>query len=140
MAARWIAAVAVVCAVSLLYADGPSDNVAEKVRPVPPPGIAVDEAEQTKLKTALTELASEIANLRKVLDKKPLLAMLPDVQIFHEAVRYALVYNEFYDKKELTTASNLLKAGLERAKSSARRQSSLGDGEWPDCARLCFQD
>jgi len=41
---------------------------------------------------------------------------LPDVQIFHNAVRYALTYNEFYDVKQVATAKAFLKLGQERAK------------------------
>src|SRR5262249_10736127 len=100
-----------------LLADGPGDNVPEKVRPVPPPGIAVPDEERADLTSGIEELGKEIETVRKQLQSKPgLLGLLPDVQIFHNAVRYALKHNEFYDRKEIDVARPHLKRGLERAK------------------------
>jgi hypothetical protein len=45
----------------------------------------------------------------------PTCALLPDVQIYHNAVRYALTYNEFFNNKEIAVARDLLKQGMERA-------------------------
>ncbi len=102
---------------SLLLADGPSDNVPDKVRPVPPKGIALDEADRAKLQDGVEALGKEIAQLRRDLKNKPaLLESLPDVQIYHNAVRYALAYDEFYNKKEVAVAQKLLDQGIERAK------------------------
>src|SRR5205823_14551777 len=56
--------------------------------------------------------------------RPPLLELLPDVQIYHNAVRYALKYNEFYSDKEFVVARNLLRQGLERA-------TALRDGKAP---------
>ncbi len=99
-----------------VYADGPNDNLPEKVRPVPPPGIAIPDADRQELQAGVEALGQEIAALRKELDKKqPLLELLPDVQIYYNAVRYALTYNEFYDAKEVPIARKLLKQGMERA-------------------------
>ena len=42
--------------------------------------------------------------------------LLPDVQIYHNAVRYALTYNEFFNIREVSVAKDLLEQGLERAK------------------------
>jgi hypothetical protein len=100
-----------------LFADGPGDNLPDKVRPVPPPGIAIPENDRQELQAGVRELGQEIESLRKDLEKKPALRkLLPDVQIYHNAVRYALDYNEFYDLKEVPVARKLLREGKERAR------------------------
>src|SRR5262245_4224189 len=90
-----IAFLAVIFAVTV-RADGPADNIADKVRPVPPkPKDAVSMTEKAELQKGVNELGAEIESLRTSLKDKPdLLALLPDVQIFHNAVRYALTYDE----------------------------------------------
>jgi len=97
-------------------ADGPSDNVAEKVRPIPPAGIALPEPDLARLKAGLEILQREIADLPAQVNFKPaLLELLPDVQIYEKAVRYALDYNEFFNVREIPVATELLKQGMERA-------------------------
>jgi hypothetical protein len=110
-------AVALFLTVALcLHADGPKDNLPDNVRPVPPPGIEVPAADRSELQAGVAELGKEIEGLRKSLEKKPdLLRLLPDVQIFHNAVRYALEHNEFYAAREVVAARTLLKVGKERA-------------------------
>jgi dienelactone hydrolase len=103
---------------ALLYADGPGDNLPDKVRPVPPPGISIksEDLDRARLRAEVETLGGEIEQLRLGLKGKPaLLEVLPDVQIFHNAVRYALTYNEFYNPKELAIAQKLLAQGVERA-------------------------
>ena len=98
------------------HADGPTDNVTEKVRPVPPAGIAVSEPDRARLKAGLEILQSEIAELPSKVNFKPaLLDLIPDVQIYEKAVRYALDYNEFFNAREIPVATELLKQGMERA-------------------------
>src|SRR5205807_9832877 len=83
--------------VLVAYADGPADNVPDKVRPVPPPGVQVPDAARKELQYGVDQLGQRIEHLKKSLEKKPaLLELLPDVEIYHNAVRYALTYNEFY--------------------------------------------
>jgi pimeloyl-ACP methyl ester carboxylesterase len=102
---------------SWVCADGPQDNIPGKVRPVPPPGVALPEADRAELQKGALDLGKEIDDLRTSLKNQPaLLVLLPDVQVFHNAVRYALKYNEFYDLKEVATARTLLKHGFDRAK------------------------
>jgi hypothetical protein len=115
-----------------VYADGPNDNLPDKVRPVPPPGIVIPDADRQELQAGVEALGQEIAALRKELEKKqPLLELLPDVQIYHNAVRYALTYNEFYDAKEVPIARKLLKQGMERA-----RQLREGQTPWTTATGL----
>src|SRR2546430_14128998 len=86
----------------LIRADGPADNLPDKVRRVPPPGIKIPDADRAELKTGVDALAREIEALRNILKFEPaLLELLPDVQVFHKAVHDALTYDEFYDLKEI---------------------------------------
>ncbi len=110
----------------LVRADGPADNIVDRVRPVPPKGIAVSEADRSALQAGIDELGKEIDALRDVLRRKPdLLGLLPDVQIYHNAVRYALAYDEFFRPREFAVAKDLLKRGMERA-----RQLRAGEAPW----------
>ncbi len=83
------------------------------VKPVPPPGIAVPPADRKELEAGLSRLAQAIDKIRD----NPL---APDVQIFHNAVRYALQYDEFFKPEEIFRAKELLRQGLERADSLKR--------------------
>lgn len=96
-------------------ADGPADNVPDKVRPVPPPGVKISESDRTELTAGAARLGEDIASLRGELKGKPaLLELLPDVQIFHKAVHWALLYDEFFKTNEPAAARTLLKHGTER--------------------------
>lgn len=112
----------VVCALlssALAFADGPADNLEDKVRPVPPPGIAIPLAERSDLQKGLKLLDVKIGVLGEE-TTKPLRRLLPDVRIFADAVRYAMKYNEFYDIKEIAIAKELLRLGQERADQLAQ--------------------
>src|SRR5262249_39580925 len=102
------------------FADGPQDNIPEKVRPVPPPGITVPAADRAALEQGLAELGREIDGLRANAKAAPL---LPDVQIYHNAVRYSLQYGEFFNANEINRAKNLLAQGRERGRLLAQGQS-----------------
>jgi Prolyl oligopeptidase family len=107
--------------------DGPGDNVADKVRRIPPlPKDPLPPAEKEALLHGAEELGRQIEDLRSVLKANPdLLALLPDIQIFHNAVRYAATYDEIFDaKRELPIARKQLRMGVERAQS-------LRDGKAP---------
>jgi len=108
-----------ISSVLFVLADGPADNLAEKVRPVPPEGIPVPAEVRTELKKGLEVLGNQITSLKKSLVGKPQADLLPDVEIFYNSVRYALTYNEFYDAREFPVAAKHLQLGLERAKALA---------------------
>jgi pimeloyl-ACP methyl ester carboxylesterase len=125
---RWTFALILLVAAALVRADGPADNVSADVRPVPPPGLAIPDGDRTDLQAGADALGKEIDGLRTALKGKPaLLDLLPDVQIYHNAVRYALTYNEFFGstrtpaetersvKSQVALARTLLKQGTERA-------------------------
>ncbi|MBM3875544.1 MAG: hypothetical protein FJ386_02345 [Verrucomicrobia bacterium] len=110
---------------AVLLADGPADNLADKVRPVPPPGIKIPDAARAELTAGAAALAKDIEALRVTLKSRPaLLDLLPDVQIYHKAVDWALRFDEFYNSNQVNTARNFLKQGGERA-------AALRDGKAP---------
>src|SRR5262245_38641878 len=101
-------------------ADGPKDNIVDNVRPVPPAGSTIPDTDRDEIKKGLAELQQLIKDIGKH-------ELLPDVQIYEKAVRWALDYNEIYDGKGAKPAANVKKvlaAGLERAKQ-------LKDGKTP---------
>jgi len=85
-------------------------------KPVPPLGIQVTAAERAELQAGLEKLGESI---HKLGGKK----LAADVVIFHNAVRYALQYNEFFKPDEIAKAKVLLKLGQERADLLAAGQS-----------------
>src|SRR5947209_9663844 len=111
---------ALVCACTLLLsavaalADGPSDNDPTKVRRVPKLGIDVPAATRGELETGLAKLRGAIDALAARQDARTA-ELLPDVEIYHKAVRDALVYQEFFQAKELVDATALLVTGQQRA-------------------------
>jgi hypothetical protein len=132
MSNRWPAALSALVFAAALRADGPADNHPDKVRPVPPPGIKVSEEDRAELRSALDALGAEVEALRKSLAKRPaLLELLPDVEVFHKAVRYALTYNEFYAPNEIKVARRLLGQGRERA-----GQLRAGEAPWATATGL----
>ncbi len=100
-----------------VFAQQPSGS-RPTIKPIPPAGIEVPIADQTELKSGLQQLRAAIDKLRG----NPLLA---DVLIYHEAVRYALEYNEFFKADEIAKAKILLQHGQERA-----RQLAEGKAPW----------
>ncbi len=108
---------AVYCSLALLVCKAAPDYAFEDVKPVPPPGIAISETDRAELERGAAELGGEIASLRAELSGKPALSgLLPDVEIYHKAVDWALRYNEFYRTNEIQTARKLLTEGMARAK------------------------
>jgi hypothetical protein len=87
-------------------------------RPVPPPGVNVPAEVRAELQAGLERLGKSIAALKN----NPL---LPDVLIFHKAVRFALEGNEFFNANEFEKARNELKEGQSRADALAR-----GEAPW----------
>ena len=82
----------------------------------PPPGVVVPAAVKAELTVGAAALGKEIEALRESLKTKPALrALLPDVQIYHNAVRYALEDDIFTSTNQFNSARALLKTGHERA-------------------------
>ena len=77
-------------------------------KPVPPLGVAVPEADRVALEAG-------IAGLDAMLRKLPETALKADVRVYHDAVKTALTYNEFFKVDEIARAKELLRLGVERA-------------------------
>jgi dienelactone hydrolase len=115
---RMLLPIPVLLLVATLRADGPRDNLPDNVRPVPPPGVEVPAEDRAELEAGLKKLGTEVEFLRGALKSQPAkLALLPDVEVYHKAVRYALTYNEFFKKPEIAAAKSLLRQGAERAEA-----------------------
>ena len=95
------------------------------IKQIPPPGVSLSQADQNELENGVKGLGEQIDALRISLkENRALLDLLPDVQIYYNAVHYALKYDEFFDAKQPAQAKVLLKEGMERAKA-------LADGKSP---------
>lgn len=98
----------------------------------PPPGVVVPAEVKAELIAGAVALGKEIDALRTSLASKPaLLTLLPDVQIYHNAVRYALEDDIFTSTNQFNSARALLKTGSERAK-----QLAAGNSPWNTKAGL----
>ena len=99
---------------------------------MPPAGIAIPDADRASLTAGVAALGRDIAALKTSLATKPeLLARLPDVEVFHKAVDWALRYDEFFDVKQVAFAASLLQQGTERA-----QQLRAGKAPWLDATGL----
>jgi len=91
-----------------------------EIKPVPPKGIAVPEADRRALEAELSTLAQELKRLR---ERPESAALLPDVEIFYRAVDGAFRYGEFFKEDEFAKARQLLAIGRERARAAASGKS-----------------
>lgn len=96
---------------SLVGADGPSDNIPTKVRPIPPVGIELSD-------TARSELESLIAKIDDALDQVPQAsdASRSEVAVFSRAISLALRHQTFYSEDEVKHAKQLAELALTRTK------------------------
>ena len=119
---KLMTAVCVLAAAPSLLADGPKDNVPEKVRPIPALGVEVPADKKAQIEAGLAQLKQAIDALRQ----KEAFArdLLPDVEIFYRAAHDGLVYNEFLDPKEIDQALKLIEQGKARA-------ADLAEGKAP---------
>jgi hypothetical protein len=104
------------------HADGPADNIPANVRRVPKLGIDVPAERKAKLEAGLRQLDEKLSALKSKKDAKTT-DLLPDVEVYFKAVHDALVYQEFFDVKELDPADKILAAGIERADQLASGQA-----------------
>jgi dienelactone hydrolase len=95
-----------------------------QVRPVPPPGVEVPANDRAQLEEGLKKLRGSLDKLRG-------LDLLPDVQIFYDAVRYALEYNEFFKPEDIARGKELLRQGQTRAD-----QLAAGKAPWTTATGL----
>src|SRR5207249_4630044 len=82
---------------------------------LPPAGIAISDKDRAELTAGTARLRAEIDELARDLAATPTLArLLPDIEIYHKAVDWALRYDEFFVAKEIATARHLLTVGHDR--------------------------
>ncbi|MBM3847757.1 MAG: hypothetical protein FJ405_15910 [Verrucomicrobia bacterium] len=126
LATTALIALALVLGSALGFADGPADNELSKVRRQPPPGKPLADSDRQELERGAKELGEEIQSLQIDLSKQPLLLrLLPDVQVFHKAVDWALRYDEFFNPtNETITARECIQTGLLRARELREGKAS----------------
>ncbi|WP_075090478.1 hypothetical protein [Verrucomicrobium spinosum] len=108
------------------FADGPKDNIITNVRPIPPVGVEVPQADREAIEKGLQELKAAIEDAKKAQAKNPQLAdLLPDVEVFHKAVDWALRYQLFSKPPEIKLAFEQLTEGKSRAEALKK-----GDAPW----------
>ena len=108
-------------AAALGQADEPAKPLVAKTPRVPAPGIELPGDVHTQLRAHTNALGQAIDALAKQhADTPPLLRYLPDVQVFHKAVDWALKDQIFFRQSELETAEELLVTGSERAAQLAK--------------------
>ncbi len=100
-------------------ADGPADNKAEQVRPVPPPGIPLPDADKEALTSGGQPLQSKLDELQQPHGDKKVAAFrkahIADVAVLLGAVKDAVAYGEFHNPNDIAAAKGLLQLGVERA-------------------------
>ncbi len=85
-----------------LFAAAPllAAESAPAARRLPPPGIEISAADRAELATGALALRREIDALARRLaapSSSRFAALLPDVEVYHKAVNWALRYDEFFD-------------------------------------------
>ncbi len=96
-------------------ADGPADNISEKVRRIPPAGLAIPDETRRELTDGVAKLGADLAAARTAFAQKPeRLALLPDIQIFHKAVDWAVRYDEVFRTNEIAAAKLQLQFAQDR--------------------------
>ncbi len=94
---------------------------------LPPAGVAIPADARTELAAGAAALRDEIDGMALELaaarDLGP--KILPDVEIFHKAVDWALRYDEFFDAKQVAIARRLLAEGHARLE-----QLRVGAAPW----------
>lgn len=88
----------------------------DHARVAPPKGLEIKPAVRTELESGTIALRTDIERLRTQFRQQPrALALLPDVEVFHKAVHWALIHDEFLRSNDVSIARTLLKRGRERA-------------------------
>lgn len=101
---------------------GQTNSSSSHVKTLPPAGIEVPAADRAELERDLTAFDDSIKRLTASKDGH-IQSLLPDVQIFQQAVRTALKYNEFFAGADITKAKELLQAGRARADQLLKGES-----------------
>ncbi len=108
-----LAAAALLACVSVLAAQTPPPPA----KRLPPAGIVIPAAARAELTSGAAALRAEIDALAGELgsgSNPRLAALLPDVEVFHKAVDWALRYDEFFDAKQVAVARKAIATGRQR--------------------------
>jgi dienelactone hydrolase len=91
---------------------------------IPVPGITLTDAERAELTAGAATLRRDIDALAKEISSDAKLSvLLPDVEIFHKAVDWALRYDELMAPREIAYARTLLTKGQERVAQLRAKQA-----------------
>ena len=123
---RIVAALAFIAFSASAVADGPKDNLPAAVRPIPPTdkAVPVPEADRASLNASLAELRKDIDAAAKAQARNARLQeFLPDLEIYHKAVEWALRHNEVFKKEEIKSAHELIAEGRARAAAFAKGET-----------------
>ena len=102
---------------------------------IPIPGITLTTAERAELTAGAAVLRRDIDALAgEIAGKAKLAALLPDVEILHKAVDWALRHDEVMAPKEIAFARRMLELGRERA-----TQLRAGTAPWLDATGLILR-
>jgi predicted esterase len=97
-----------------LAADPPADAVPSRM---PPGGIPVPPEIRAELEQGVADLGWDMEDVKLAAKARPAMGtLLPDVQIYYNAVRYALQDDLFYKTNDFDAARKLIAEGRERAK------------------------
>ncbi|MBI5767411.1 MAG: hypothetical protein HZA93_06415 [Verrucomicrobia bacterium] len=103
---------------SLALASAQTPSAPPPPKKIPAPGLTLTTADRAELTAGTAALRAEIDAVARALASPAdarLLALLPDVEIFHKAVAWALADDTLYTPKEIAFAKHLLAEGRERA-------------------------
>jgi dienelactone hydrolase len=102
---------------STAAADGPADNRADQVRPIPPVGIQVPPEQRELLLRRCREIRSQCESLAKTsatADAVRFNELMPEVLVFPRAVEMTLRFDMVYQPQDLKSASDLLNLAAQR--------------------------
>ena len=109
-----------VASAALGQAETASPTLVAETPRVPAVGIEIPKNTRLALRERTDALGQAIDQLRvQFAETPPLLRFLPDVQVYHKAVDWALRHRLFFKDSEFKTAEELLAEGTERAKQLA---------------------
>ncbi len=112
------------------FADGPDDNRADQVRPIPPPGIELDGKTRDQLLVRCKSIRDEWESMLNQKDIPQRQSLTCEVLVFPRAVEMAIEFGQFATRNETQDASNLLDEAFRRMKVVQN------GGEWADVVGL----
>ncbi len=97
-------AAALLCAI-IIAIPARAQNEIKPIPPIPAKDKELSPTDRAELQAGVDKLGEEINTLKAQLKEKPdLLALLPDIQVYHNAVRDPLTYHELIDAKQARQA------------------------------------